>query len=161
MKLIKIGKLERVYEFKKKIRKGLLIRKRKKNTKAWYQWEYSFSNIRIYRSNIWNPSWLVSCIISKMTLSLTTFERWDKFRIINHVLLKRKYHRPLCLQKHLNKIDLMLVWKLKFVEKVWQRCQTISINTFTCIMLKFCSYYRFWKTPGINLSLNIFYFLVH
>lgn len=36
-----------------------------------------------------------------------------------------------------------------------------SIYTFTCIMLQFCSDCRFWKTPGINLSLNIFYFLIH
>lgn len=34
MKLIKIGKLERVYEFKKIVRKGLLIRKRKKKYKG-------------------------------------------------------------------------------------------------------------------------------
>lgn len=155
-------KLERTYEFKKKSKKETFnSQKEKNNTKTWYQWEYSLSNIRIYRSNIWNPIWLVSCIISKMSLSLTIFERWDKFRIIQNVLLRRKHHRNLSLQKHLKKLDLMLVWKLKLDEKVWQRYQAISIYTFTYIMLKFCSYYRFWKTHGINLSLNIFYFLVH
>lgn len=145
MKLIKTGKIRAHLWIQKIVREGLLIRKKKKNTKTWYQWEYSFSNIRIYRSNIWNPIWLVSCIISKMSLSLTTFESWDKFRIIHNVLLKRKHHRHLSLQKHLKKLDLMLVWKLKFDEKAWQRYQTISIYTLTCIMLKFCSY--FGKRP--------------
>lgn len=130
-----------------------------KFTKTWCLWEYSFSDTRVVSvyvdQPIWNPNWLLRCTMYKMSLSFLKDE--TKYELFIMSFLKET-SPPLVRTKTFK--ETWLDARVKF--KIWwKELTTIPDYQYLKSTWLYNVAILFWlqifcKTPGINLSQNVF-----